>query len=183
MVSRHSAHWPPTEERLAKDFVTFFNLRPFFDFKDLVQLCEGLGIEISHSSPLPNALYGFNGSYDGKRAIMICREKGHLITSEHTLLHEIRELLEHSFCDMGYPTAEGKLPESRAEEFAMQVPIAASLEFLGKLLERTKNVTSKWKRCGAIALISFGWLIYGMGRVWLPFVEDRIDKRGRALRT
>ena len=184
VVSRHSAHWPPTEERLAKDFVAFSGFKSLFRFEDIQQFAESLGIRVFLSSTLPRQLYGFNGCYEEQRTVVICEEKGLLYsTREHTLLHEIREILEYIFCSLGCPTVEGKLPEVRAEEFATSARVDASMEFLKDGMEHTRTIESKWKRRTAYALIGILGFGSAISCIMLPALEDYIDRRGRALRT
>jgi hypothetical protein len=177
VVSGHTAHWPPSEQRLAEEFGTFFGLASLRSFEGLVRLCGSLGIEVP-TAALPKELRGYHHWYGEKLAILIADGEGSYLWREHTLLHELREMLEHVFRELGRPTTEASMLESRAEEFAVQARLTASWELWSGLFENAEKVESKWRRWGTYALIGFGALLMGISFVFLPQLEDRITPAG-----
>ena len=129
VVSRHSKQWPVKEDALAKEFLEFFGVQSllFLTFEAVASLCwERLQIRVSRVS-LPKGLKGFNGSYYGRREIVISTDQDLAgIADLHTLLHELREIIERGFEELGHPTADcGDLDlECRAEFFASSVQIS-----------------------------------------------------------
>jgi hypothetical protein len=75
-------------------------------------------------------------------------------------LHELREILEHIFHDMGYPTAkERSALEVRAETFAGSVRTDTFMEMWKDIIQGAEKIESKWKRWGAFFLLA----LFGSG--------------------
>lgn len=117
MVSRCATNWPPSEDKLAKEFVSFFQVGPFPSVDGWVQLCGSLDIQV-HVCALPRELRGYHCCYDGTRSIWVNEEELFVGSREHSLLHELREILEHIFEDLGQPTVAKESLEILAEQFA-----------------------------------------------------------------
>ena len=73
---------------------------------------------------------------------------GHFLSREHTVLHEVRELLERIFEDLGHPIANRNTPESRAEQFAATARIALVPEFSKDFFGITGTVRDPTFRLG-----------------------------------
>ncbi len=177
VVSKHVSRWPPEESKLADEFIAHFGFAAIATFENQLKLCESLGIKVSETT-LPENLRGHNCCYGNQREIQIHNGKGHVITREHTLLHELREILEHIFHDMGYATAkERSAIEVRAETFASSVRTDAFTKMLEGIFQAAAKIESKWRRWGAFFLIS----LFGIAGVFsipmLPVFEDTILDR------
>src|SRR5258708_33445778 len=84
VVSRHSEHWPVREDVLAEEFLTFFGLRSFLTFQEMVHLCqERLRIPVSFLS-LPEQLKGHNNTDVDKREIVISLNQDFSVATLHT---------------------------------------------------------------------------------------------------
>ncbi len=138
----------------------------------LQRLCAQLGISISFSS-LPAELPGFNCGYQEKTEIVLSEQQSFWGAQEHTLLHELREILERTFITLGYPTAgdEQKL-EKNAEDFARFARMAAISKSLPTLFDLTEQIERKWVQVAALVLIGCGVLFYFYTCAMLPRFED-----------
>jgi hypothetical protein len=172
VVFRHAAAWPPSEQKLAEEFFDFFGSDSVGSFENLVGLCDSLGIEVSQAA-LPEELRGYHHWYEEKRVILVAHD-GLILSGQHTVLHELREILEHIFKELGYSTAEASLPESSADEFAVYVRVKASLQEWDFLFKAAQTVQSNWARRSAYVLIGLGAVITTLGFVLLPHLEDRL---------
>lgn len=184
---KFASQWPPEESKLADEFIAYFGLSTLTTFENQLKFCKSLEIKVSEAV-LPENLRGHNCCYGNQREILIHNGKWYFITREHTLLHELREILEHIFQDMGYPTVrERKALEVRAETFASCIEMDTFTETWKNIFQAAEKIESKWKRWGAFFL----WFLFGFVGLFsigmLPAFEDQIldgDSRGpRNIRT
>src|SRR5580700_8372809 len=68
VISRHSKNWPPTEQVLAKEFVSWLGVKPFLTRDAMRELCLSKGINLSFTS-LAQELRGFNCSFQDRRKL------------------------------------------------------------------------------------------------------------------
>ncbi len=176
VLSRHESSWPPSEETLAEEFCSHFPVSPFPKPEGLKQLGLTLGIEVSFRVLSPE-LPGYNCSYEEKVEIVISEKEMFPGGITHTYFHEMREIIERVFIDLGHPTESGKQMEERAEEFATAIRMNSAHKILADLSEGIAKIQSNWRRLGAIFLISIFVLAYGVGCVLLPYFEDRMPRR------
>jgi hypothetical protein len=174
VVSKYAFQWPPEESKLAEAFIAHFSLAKFATFEDQLKLCESLGIKVSEAI-LPENLRGYNCCYGDEREIQIHNGKGYFITREHTVLHELREILEYIFQDMGHPTSkERSALEARAETFASSVRTNTFTDMWKDILPAAEKIQSKWLSWGAFFL----WFLFGFVSVFslamLPAFEDHL---------
>src|SRR5206468_7728765 len=128
VLSRHAEQWPISEETLAQEFLGFFGLHLVPTFEGVAQLCQNhLRIMVSFA-PLPTGMRGYNGSYRDKREVLISLSQDFAGAKLHTLLHELREILESGFEKLGRPIANRKDSdlEQCAESFAISVQVCAA---------------------------------------------------------
>ncbi len=185
VVSRHAEKWPPTEEVLAEEFVSWLGVKSFLTRSAMVELCSSKGIRLSFV-PLPQELHGVNCSFQNKKEIFICEREsvpfGHL----HTLFHEFRELLEHTFAELGYATrGPESCLEEQAEEFATFVRMETATQELPAYFEMVGNIKTNWHRyLGYVALGVF-FLAHLFSCAFLPQFEEMISeaRRQRYVRT
>jgi hypothetical protein len=108
-------------------------------------VCKSLGIEVTFA-PLPFGLHGFNGEHKGKREIVIAKEEAWIGGKAHTLLHELREVLEYAFSDLSCPTVQKQGLEKRAEEFASAVTMLGMQNVFVTLFTSAMKIETAWKR-------------------------------------
>ncbi len=174
IVYAHAEHWPPGEAAIAEEFASVYELQALPSTEDLLQLCLRLGIEMS-VVPLPESLRGHNCAFGNRRNIVIAEEQSVVGATEHTLLHEMREMLEYTFADLGFPTAKEEELEHRAEKFAQLVRMAAIQRDLIGFLENLSEITSTWWAIAASVLIGAGALVCSLGCALLPQLERLAD--------
>jgi hypothetical protein len=63
---------------------------------------------------------------------------------EHTLIHELRELIEYEFRQIGYSVAIAFDLESQAEMFASGVRVRASIKSCEPLFDGIGDIRSTW---------------------------------------
>ena len=153
VVNRHAAAWPPAEDQLAREFRTHFEIARLAFFDGIVKWCNEVGIVVSTMDCFPHDLRGANFWHDKNMSIMMPPYGGCVISREHTLLHEVRELLERLFSQIGYPTSEGAALETRAEQFAACVRIAVFLESSKDFFQLAGTVKNPLGRVGAFGLV------------------------------
>jgi hypothetical protein len=173
VVSRHANNWPPSEETLAREFLSQFPISPVPKPENLKEFGTRLGIEVSFRA-LPQELPGYNCSYDERKEIVIREKEGFPGVITHSFFHEVREIIEGIFVDLGHPTESGKQLEKRAEDFAREVRWNSGLNTLGPVIEEIRTIPSKWRRWGSFVLVLIFALSYGAGCALLPYFEDRI---------
>lgn len=176
VIATHSVSWPPDENILSQEFVSSFQVNGFISLGDLERLCRQLGIVVSVQL-LPSGLRGHNCVYREEREIVVGTVEGPTAvfgSREHTLLHELRELMEYEFHRLGCPTANGAHLESRAEMFASSVRTLSALHGLKPLFDGVSELTSTWKQVGAILLLIIAALVSSYSYFALPRLEDRL---------
>lgn len=177
-LSRHVNNWPPDEDTLARDFVSQFPVSSFLRREDVEKLCSSLDIGISFCA-LPSDLTGYNCSYADKKEIVLGEQEIVLGVMTHTCFHEIREIIERIFIDLGHPIALGNELEERAEQFATAVRINSMNKTLEFLIGEIANISSNWRRWGAYSLVFIGVLAHGAGCVLLPHFESRMARENK----
>lgn len=174
-LSRHKEHWPPDEGTLAHEFAEQFPLRQFSSPEKIMVFAKGLGIDASLKA-LPDAMHGFNCSLEEQTIILLSEQEAFPGSREHTLFHELREVMEYRFHNLGYPTAEGPELEKRAEQFATAVRLFGMMKDLGPFFESAKALEQTWKRWLAIAGLLILALGVGAGYALLPYFEENFRK-------
>ena len=153
--------------------MSFHGIAAFRHFDNLTELCVQLGISVSVRA-MPVELRGHNSLYNGDRAITIAERQWFPGAKEHTLLHELRELLEHTFVHLGFSIAASREDlEDRAEQFACMVRASLAGEMTVGWLEQAEQVERKWLRYGAYLLCVVGGLAVIASCILLPKLEDQ----------
>ena len=177
IIAKHASNWPADEMVMAEEFVTFFKLDFLTTVTSLTELCKSLGVNVSHSK-LPRGLHGHNCAYEDKREIVIAetaetpRVPG---AREHTLLHELREIMEYEFRKINSPIASDLADrEERAEDFACYVRAALPIKAFGEILEHMGQ--PKWTVGEACLAVIFGiaMIVYAFSCTMLPHWEDQL---------
>ena len=174
--ANHLGSWPPSENALAHQFVSFFGIDGMLGMEELERLCRMVGVEVSVRD-LPKPLRGHNCTYEGKREIVVGAVQGSALvlgSREHTLLHELRELIECEFRRLGRPTATGFADmESRAEAFASQVRASASFKTWEGYFEAIDGIESRLLKIGAVIIVALLAMGHYLACVNLPQWEDQ----------
>jgi hypothetical protein len=179
VIANHSESWPPSENALAHQFVSFFGIDGLLGMEELERLCQTIGVEV-RSQELPKPLRGHNCTYEGKREIVVGTVQGAasvLGSREHTLLHELREVIEYEFRRLGHPIAtDFSDMESRAEGFAGLVRAGASLKTWEWYFEAIEGIESRLLKIGAIILFAVLAMGHYLACVNLPHWEDQFSE-------
>ena len=185
VVSRHAEKWPPTEEALAEEFVSWLGAKSFMTKTAMQQLCLSKGIKLSFV-PLPPELHGFNCSFGETNEIVIADDEIVPFAHTHTLFHEFREMLERVFIELGHGTlAPRESLEANAEEFAMAARMATATRELPAYFTMVSNIEKDWARYFSyVALFAF-FVSYVFSCAFLPQFEDMMSeaRRQRYVRT
>jgi hypothetical protein len=185
VISRHAENWPPTEEILAKEFVSWLGVKPFLTRDAMRELCLSKGINLSFISLAPE-LRGFNCSYQDKKEIVISEHENVPFAHLHTLLHEFREMLEYVFVELGYATLTPKDSlEEAAEEFAAIARMETGTREFPAYIKIVGNIETPWHRYLGYALLVIGFVAYMFTCATLPEYEEMIaeTRRQRYVRT
>lgn len=152
-ASQNRENWPADEELLADAFASYFELPPLVAGANLEKICAKLEIQFVKEK-LPDDLLGSNFHFYGKRRIAVNDRPEPMGMKGHTTFHEIRELLEYEFHEIGFPTVEkhSEELEFRADEFALCV-MSGSDEPWDKLTDSASQLRSTWLVFGLIFLI------------------------------
>jgi len=179
VISRHAASWPPQEEILAEEFVQWLGFNSFLPKDALRELCLSKGVNLTFTS-LPLGLRGFNCSYQDKREILLTDLETAAFSDSHTLFHEFREMLEHVFGELGYPTIGPKHSlEVQAESFAVACRMKAAEREFPAFIEMAKNVEKTWARYLAYAALVILGAAYVLSCVLTPKMEEILSEARR----
>ena len=173
-ISRHSNNWPPSENDLALDFVSKFEVLPLLSREQIQDLCFQLGIKVSFRALRPD-LPGHNGSYENEYAIELNEKEIVFGGMTHTVFHEIRECMERDFTALHHPVIAENALEKRADLFAASVRVNCTYKTLEDLMGGIADISSNLLRWGAFALVLVGVLAHGAACVLLPQYEDQIS--------
>jgi hypothetical protein len=179
VTTRHADNWPPTEEALAKEFVSWLGVKSFLTRDAMQELCLYKGINLSFVALPPN-LHGFNCSFQDKKEIVMSERENVPFADLHTLLHEFREMLECVFAELGYATLNARDSlEETAEEFAMIARMETGTKELPVYIEILSDIETPWHRYLGYALLFVGFVAYMFTCVTLPQYEEMIAEARR----
>jgi hypothetical protein len=173
-IKQYADSWPPSEDLLASNFIKYFHISFLLHTLDLEGVCSRLGIEILSDS-LPDGVYGYNFRLGEIRKVVIKGEKQSISLHTHTAFHEIREILEYSFIELGFPTFPPSIREKQADAFALSVMFLASKNHWTAWLDRAGEIKSPWRKAGAFGLIGVGGILFCFGLCFsavFPYIED-----------
>ena len=156
-ISQNCQKWPTSEFELADAFIKHFRIPFVVDPGGLQDFLVRMNIEHVEGD-LPADLLGVNMSFEGKRKILTARDGDQVSFRVHTVLHEIREIIEADFHRLGSTTTNSQNLDHRADEFAFAVSVcsAAAAAPLGGLFENAAEMNSGWQE-----LVSLGVFIVG----------------------
>ncbi|HXG07428.1 MAG TPA: hypothetical protein VNI77_08905 [Nitrososphaera sp.] len=174
VISRYKENWPPSEGKLAEEFATYFS-HDFAGLEALLSICNKLEIQVS-IEPLPEGLHGINGNYGAKREITLAKEEAFPGGKEHTLLHELRELIEYEFCELGFPTLQYSGKEVRADQFASHVRANEGMKLWKFMFDELRRVEANWKRKLGYAFVLVFCFVHQASCLLHPQLEDAIKR-------
>jgi hypothetical protein len=167
-------NWPPDEDTLARAFISHFPTPSYLLQAGVQEFCAKLRIDVSFCE-LPPDLAGLNSEYDEKREIVLSEREYPLGITTHTLFHEIREIIERVFIDLGYPTIPPSEIERTAEQFAVAVRVHSLLKETEFLFGSALEIQSNLLRWGSVAII-FGFvLLVACGHIFLTKYEASLS--------
>lgn len=175
VFAKYSEQWPISEKTIADEFLAFTGLKFVANPEEVSAICaHKFGIVVSHR-PLPDGLRGFNGSFGDKREILISTNQDYYRAKLHTLLHELREILESEFRELGHPIAASDDDlEQHAEDFATVIQISSVFNAVPVLFENAGEIERKWMRFGAYVLIILGALAYTLSCLSTTEIEANL---------
>ena len=155
VLQRHQNLDDVTSETLADEFRSMFLRDLSVSPKMLEVVAESLGIKVS-AGPTPKGVRGYNDMFEGKMNIYYknddCRSG-----KENTILHEIRELMEHMFVEIcsDYQPLRTSAVHNAANRFAAAVLLPRE-EFHNKVYETGFDIVALgefyWKSCAQIII-------------------------------
>jgi hypothetical protein len=179
VLSRHAENWPPTEEVLAREFVSWLGVKSFLTRDAMRELCLSKGINLSFILLAPE-LRGFNCSFRDKKVIVISEHNNVPFGDLHTLLHEFRELLERDFVEIGYATLTPKDSlEETAEEFAAVARMETGTRELPAYIKMIDSIETPWHRYLGYVLLVIGFVAYMFTCTTLPVYEEMVAEARR----
>jgi len=122
----------------------------------LVDLCSRLFVDVQWVD-LPPGNSGINVCYGDRRTIFV-RKAEFPGLREHVLLHELREIFEYKFRELGHPLAKNDI-EQRAEAFAVLVRMRSATAAWFTFFEYADNLQSPWQRIAACILVAAGAMV------------------------
>jgi hypothetical protein len=156
---RENGRNPINESQLAEAFVRFFGIRPLVDLSSLDEFFHSTNIDL-RKGDLPLGLLGVNMSFEGKRRIDLSERPEQRYFQVHTVLHEIREIIETELRPLGFGTSESERDlEHLANEFAFYAMISSQMSMFRTFFESACEMESKWQKFGALGLIGIGVIV------------------------
>lgn len=125
----------------------------------------------------PHDLRGANFWHEENMSIVMPSNGGCFISREHTLLHELRELLEGIFAHLGHPTSDRVALESRAEQFAASVRMAMFVESSKDFFRMAGEVRHPLRRACAYGLVGLVTAASVVGCAGIRQLEAQFDAR------
>lgn len=176
---QHRDKWPPNEYELAEAFVSHFAIPRILGVADLQNFLTQTNIELIEDDS-PADLLGINMSVGGKRRIFTSKNRDHFPFRIHTLLHEIRELIEVEFCQLGFKTTNSQGLDSRADEFSFAVHIRAATPSIEGWVKNSPEIKSTWQSIaslfGLIAIATVFGLSSFFGAFGYRFQNQSVKK-------
>jgi len=150
-VSQHREKWPTSEHALAKAFVSHFEIPIVHRVADLHNFLVQTNIELIERD-LPSDLLGVNMCFGVKRQIFTSRNADHVPFDTHTVLHEIREIMEVEFRGLGFSTTNSSDLDSRADDFSFGVDMCAVTASLMDWTKDARETNSMWAKIAALCM-------------------------------
>ncbi|HTS07858.1 MAG TPA: hypothetical protein VMP68_19955 [Candidatus Eisenbacteria bacterium] len=180
-TSQHREDWPTSEYVLAEAFVSHFSIPIVFRMSDLEKFLNQANIELIQGNS-PRDLLGVNMSFGGKRKIFTSQNADHVPFRIHTLLHEIREIIEVEFRRLGFNSTNSIGMDSRADEFSFAVHMFAGMASIQDWAKDASATESTWQSFGSLCIFMVITFLFGMSSLFGAFgyrVQSSSMKRSR----
>jgi hypothetical protein len=182
-ISRHAEKWPPTEQLLADEFVSWLGANSLMTPTAMRELCQSKGINLSFV-PLPPGLHGVNCAFQDRKEIVLSEREMVPFGHVHTLFHEFREMLEDVFLELGHATiTPDESLEVTAEEFAMAARMATATRELPVYFKMVSDIEKNWHRYIGFAFLVVFFVSYLLSCAFLPQFEDMMSEARRQRRS
>jgi hypothetical protein len=168
VIATSAAKGPVDENTIASEFVTLLGAQDCISDSQLVDLCSRLSVDVQWVD-LPPGNSGINVCYGDRRTIFV-RKAEFPGLREHVLLHELREIFEYKFRELGHPLAMNDL-EERAEAFAVLVRMRCATAMWSTLFESAGNLQNPWERIGACILTLAGAVVHIILCAFIPCLD------------
>lgn len=119
----------------------------------------GTNIELIEGDRSDDSL-GAHVCDESKGIIRVSTNADHVPFQLHTVLHEIREIIEFHFKRLGFPTANSSELESHADQFAFWVPIYAAVRSADLIFYDISEANAGWKKWASDPLLGICALLY-----------------------
>ena len=133
-------HGQVRTDDLAGWFRAWFQVPAFARLTELEDLCARLGVPVHHRAVGSDELLAVNMWYDGAEPTIVLRPDGVTVRLEHSLCHELREVIENGFKRVkpeyvGIDTNDNKAMNPESDQFAscLLMPPAESKQLLRSL--------------------------------------------------
>jgi hypothetical protein len=167
-TSQHREKWPTSEYELAEAFVSHFGIPIVFRMADLQNFLVRTNIELIEGD-FPADLLGVNMSFGMKRQIFTSRNVDHVPFRIHTVLHEIREIVEDDFRRLGFATTNSSGLDSRADEFSFAVHFYAGMASIEDRVKDASEMNSTWQSFGSLCLFTVFAVLFGLSSLFGAF--------------
>lgn len=167
-ISQNREKWPPSEYELAEAFVLHFGIPFTFRVADLKNFLIQTNIELIERD-LPADLLGANISSGVKRQIFTSTGAEHVPFRVHTVLHEIREVMEADFRGLGFPTTNSRGLDSRADEFSFAVHMSAATPSIQGWVNDPSETTSTWQSFASLCFCTVMFALFGLHSLFGAF--------------
>jgi hypothetical protein len=158
---QHGDKWPTREHELAEAFVSYFRIPIVFGVADLQDFLVQTNIELIEYD-FPADLLGVNMSFGVKRQIVTSRNPDHIPFRLHTVLHEIREIIEADFRRLGFTTTDSSDLDRRADEFSFAVHICAAKDSMQDWVKDSSETKSTWQSFASLCIVSVIFFLFGL---------------------
>jgi hypothetical protein len=177
-ILQHREKWPTSEDELAKAFVLRFGIPIIFRIADLQNFLVQTNIELVERD-LPVDLLGANMSFGIKRQIFTSNNPDYVPFRVHTVLHEIREIIEVEFRRLGFRTTNSSGLDSRADDFAFEVHMCTGMDSIKEFFKYGRETTSTWGQFASLCFIIAIYFLFGLRSFFGAFGYHSQDPIGR----
>ena len=157
-ISLNSKQWPTSEFELADAFITHFSIPALLDKERLHDFLVRSNIELREDH-LPADLLGAHMCFGSKRTILFSADHGDVLFRIHTVLHEIREIIEADFVRLGFGTTGRRHLDSLADEFAFTAYLWSMKASLGRWFQNAAEIDPNWEKWVCCGLLTAGALV------------------------
>jgi hypothetical protein len=101
-------------------------------------------------------------SFGVKRQIFTSKNVEHVPFLIHTVLHEIREIIEADFCRLGFGTTNSSELDSLADQFSFAVHTYGAAVSLQDWVKDASQTNSMWQKVAFVSVFTIGAVLFGL---------------------